>query len=64
MFSASVGLSGSEPLDDCSARNVVETMKGISRDSTPSFTRSSAAIGGRSGEGLSLSVGHTCYNGD
>jgi len=48
IFSASVGLSGGKPLDDCdcSAQSVVETMKGMSRDSTPSFTRSSAAIGG------------------
>jgi hypothetical protein len=55
-FSASAGLSGGEPLGDCSARNVVETMKGMSWDSTPSFTRSSGAMGGKSGSGVS-SVG-------
>ena len=54
-LSASTGLSGGKPLGDCSARNVVETMKGMSCDSTPSFVRSSA-IGGNSGEGPSLSV--------
>ena len=47
-FSASAGLREGEPFDDCSTRNVVETMKGISCDSTPSFTRSSVAIGGKS----------------
>jgi hypothetical protein len=34
-------------------------MKGISADSTPSFTRSSSAIGGWSNEWISLSVDHT-----
>ena len=55
MFSVSSGLRS---FGDCSARNVIETMKGISRDSTPSFSRSSAAIGGKSGERFLLSVGH------
>ena len=50
-FTASAGVSGGEPLGDCSARNVVETMKGISCASTPSFARSSGAIGGKSGGG-------------
>ena len=49
-FFASAGLRGGEPLGDCSARRVVDTMKGISWDSTPSFTRSSGEIGGKSGE--------------
>ena len=57
-FSASALLSGGQPLGDCSARNVVEMMKGISCASTPSFARSSGAIGGKSGEGLSSSVGY------
>ena len=39
-FSASVGLSVGEPFDDCSARSVVETMKGMSWGLTPSLTRS------------------------
>ena len=52
-FSASTGVSGGDPLGDCSARKVVETMKGISCASTPSFARSSGAIGGKSG-GASL----------
>jgi len=58
-FSASAGLSGGEPLGDCSARNVVETMKGISCGSTPSFARSSGEIGGKSGKWLRLLVGCT-----
>ena len=57
-FSAPALLSGGEPLGDCSARNIVEMMKGISCASTPSFARSSGAIGGKSGEGLSSSVGY------
>ena len=56
-FSASAGLSGGEAFGDCSAHSVVETMKGISCDATPSFTRSSSAIGGWSNEWISLSVG-------
>ena len=62
--SASAGVSGGEPFGDCSARNVVETTKGISRGSTPNFARSSAAIGGKSCEGLSSSVGHGRVGGD
>jgi len=45
---ASAGLRGGEPLGDCSARRVVDTMKGISCDATPSFVRSSGVIGGKS----------------
>ena len=63
-FSASAGLIGGEPFGDCSARNAVETTKGISRDSTPNLTRSSAAIGGKSGERLSSSVGRGRAGGD
>jgi len=55
---ASVVLSGGKLLDDCSARNVAVTMKGISCDSTPSFARSSGVIGGKSDEGLLSSVGY------
>jgi len=48
--SASDGVSGGEASGNSLTRNVVETTKGISRGSTPSFTRSSAAVGGKSGE--------------
>ena len=51
-FSASAKPSGGKPLGSCSARRVVDMMKGISCDSTPSFVRSSGAIGGKSDEGL------------
>ena len=54
-FSASTGVSEGEPLGDCSARKVVEIMKGMSCAPTPSFARSSGAIGGRSGEGVLVS---------
>ena len=57
-FSASALLSGGEPLGDCSARNIAETIEGISCGSTPSFARSSEAIGGNSDEGRSASVGY------
>ena len=63
-FFASAGLSGGEPPGDCSASNVVETTKGISCDSTPSFARSSGAMGGSSGEGTYSSVNHACDGGD
>ena len=62
-FTASVRVSGGEPLGDSSARNTVEMMKCISCASTPSFARSSGAIGGNSGEGLSLSVGYARNDG-
>ena len=52
-LSASAGLSGGEPFDDCSTRNIVEIMKGMSRDSTPSLARSLGTTGGRSGEMIS-----------
>lgn len=39
-YSAPVGESGVGSLEDRSARHAVETMKGISRDSTPSSIRS------------------------
>ena len=56
-FSTSPGPSGGEgvPWEDRSARNAAEMMKGMSCDSTPSFARSSEAIGGKSGEWLPLS---------
>ena len=54
-FSASLGLSGGGPFGDCSAHNVAETMKGINRDSTPSFTRSSGAMGGKPRKDISSS---------
>jgi len=51
------GLSEGDPFNDCPVRNVVETMEGTRRDSTPSLTRSSAQMGGRSCKGISSSVG-------
>lgn len=59
-FSASVELSRGEPSGDCSSRSVVEMMKEINRGSTPRFVRSSRAVGGRSGEIVSLSVSYDC----
>lgn len=57
-FFVSVRLSGGKPLDDCSARNVVDTMKAINCDSSLSLVRSSRAIGGKSDEDPSSSVGY------
>jgi len=44
-FPASAKLSGGEPFDGCSARDIVETVKGMSCGSIPSFARSSGTIG-------------------
>lgn len=57
-FFASAGLSGGVPPDDCSTSNVVETMKGMGCESTPSFAKSSGVIGGKSDEGHRPSVSH------
>ena len=45
-LSASTGPSGGGPFSDRSTCDVVETMKGISCASTPSFARSSGVMGG------------------
>ena len=58
-FSASVGLSCGQPSGDRSVHTVVETMKGMSRDSIPSSTRPSAVMGGCSSELISSSVGYS-----
>ena len=54
-FSASVWLRGVEPLDYCSPCDIVETMKGISCASTPSFARSSEVMERDPGESLLVS---------
>ena len=63
-LSASTEVSGGEPLGDCSARNVVETMNGMSWASTPSLARSSGGMEEKSGEGFSSSAGQTRDRGD
>ena len=55
--SASTGQSGGEPLGDCSIHSVAEMIRVMSCASTPSLARSSRAMEGKSGEGLSPSVG-------
>ena len=57
-FTASTGVSGGGPFGDCSARSIVEMVKGISCVLTPSLVRSSGVIGGKSDEDLSPSVHH------
>jgi len=69
MFPASAGLSGGGPFSSCSACNIVEMVKGMSRGSIPSFARSSGTIGTTSGEGTSSLVsgranGSMDYTGD
>ena len=50
-FSASTGLSGGEPLGECSTHDAAETMEGMNCASIPSFARSSGKMGRKSGEG-------------
>ena len=56
-LSTSARLNGGKLFGACSARDTMETTKGINCDSTPSLTRSSGAMGGKSGEGLASLVG-------